>query len=331
MFDNSEPIDLTIEKQDTKIEHIVSKRERNWMTHMQWNIDDVPIFIAVVEQKGISAAAARAGISKSTVSKSIRRLEDALGVRLFNRNSRYIRITSEGEAFYHHALLIMEEVNDANAQMAGLISVPSGKLVVALPMAFSREIVAHNLPKFYQQYPDIDLEIIVTSHPVDIIRDQIDIAVVIGSLDDSELIVKTIYESKLVWVTSPQYAKKNIFGNSPEDLLSHIQICEKRYAEGRFPIKVDEQRKHLSFEKNIIHVNDSITVREAVIHGCGISFVPDQYCKKQLQNGELIKVFDHIHFESSSSILSVTYPSRRLISGKTRVFLDFLVRICREI
>ena len=299
---------------------------------MRWNIDDVPTFIAVVEQKGISAAALRLGISKSTVSKSLRRLENALGVRLLDRNSRNIRITSEGEAFYRHGLLIMEEVNEANELMVGLTSIPSGKLVVALPMAFSREIVAGNLRSFHQQYPQIELEIIITSHAVDVIRDQIDIAVVVGSLDDSELIVKTIHEGELLWITSPDYAKENNLGTSPDDLLSHIQICEKRYAEGRFQIRLNEHRKHIDLNSsNIIHVNDPITVREAVIQGCGVSFLPSQYCKKQLQNGELMKVFDNIRFDSSASALSATYPSRRLISGKTRAFLDFLVQICRDL
>ena len=144
---------------------------------MKWNIDDIPSFIAAVEQGGISAAASKLNISKSTVSKALSRLEEALGVRLLDRNSRNVRVTSEGQAFYQHCIRIMEQVNEANGQMAGLISEPQGKLVAALPIAFSREFVAQHIEQFRQRYPDIELEIIITSSPVDIIRDQIDLAV----------------------------------------------------------------------------------------------------------------------------------------------------------
>ena len=151
----------------------------------------------------------------------------------------------------------------------------------------------------------------------------------------SELIVKTLYQSELVWVTSPAYAKDHSLHSAhdatKQHLLSHINICEKRYAEKRFPIRVDGIRDQIDLSQNIIHVNDPITVREAVIHGCGVSLVPDQYCKRQLQDGQLVKVFEHIGFDTSASALSVIYPSRRLISNKTRAFLDFLVEVCERI
>lgn len=302
---------------------------------MQWNIDDVPIYMAVVEQNGVSAAATSLNMPKSTVSKSLSRLEQALGVRLLERNSRNIRITSEGEAFYRHGQLIMEQVIDANAVMGGLTATPSGRLVVALPMAFSREIVAAHLGKFRQQYPEIDLEIIVTSHSVDIIREQIDLAVVVGAQADSELMVKTLYQSELVWVTSPQYAHSHVLQasaeNTKQQLLSHIHICEKRYAEKRLPIRLHGHKEQLDLSHNIIHVNDPVTVREAVIQGCGVSLVPSQYCKKQLADKQLVKVFEHIDFDTSASALSAIYPSRRLISNKTRAFLDFLADVCAQI
>ena len=84
---------------------------------MNWNINDIPIFVEIIEKMGISAAAEQLGMPKSSVSRSLSRLEEALGVRLLERNSRQLRITSEGEAFYRHSLLIMEQVNEANAKM----------------------------------------------------------------------------------------------------------------------------------------------------------------------------------------------------------------------
>ncbi|PLX37202.1 MAG: LysR family transcriptional regulator [Hyphomicrobiales bacterium] len=298
---------------------------------MRWNLDDVPVFVAVVEQKGVSAAADQLGLAKSTVSKSLSRLEHALGVRLVERNPRNLRITSEGEAFYRRSLLIMEQASELNAVMEGMTSTPSGRLVVALPIAFSREIVARHLGGFRDRYPGIDLEIVITSHSVDIIGEQIDIAVAVGPLDDSELIVKPLYQGELLWVASPDYARTAGLDAATDDLLPHIQICEKRYAKSRFPIRVNDDKRVIDLETGIVRVNDPVTVREAVLAGCGVSLVPDQYSKRQLADGTLVRVCEHIAAETSASALSAIYPSRRLISSRTRAFLDFLVEICRKI
>lgn len=298
---------------------------------MKWQIDDIPFFIAVAENEGITAAANKLNMPKSSISKALNRLEDTLGVRLLERNSRNVRVTSEGETFYRHCLLIMEQVEETNATMGGLVARPHGRLVVALPMAFCREIIAPNLSKFHEEFPDIDLEIIVTSRSVDIIKEQIDMAVVVGKQIDSNLITKTIYQAQLLWVTSSEYAERNNLGEMPEHLLSHIQICEKRYGERSFPIHTPDLTTRINLRKNITHVNDPISVREAIINGCGVSLIPDQYCKKKLADGSLIQVYKHISIERKASALSVVYPSRRLLSNKTKAFLSFLTETCNHI
>lgn len=298
---------------------------------MKWNIDDVPIFVAIVDHKGISAAAGQLGISKSTVSKSLTRLESALEIRLIERNSRNVRITHEGQVFYRHCQGILEQVDNTNAEMSGLAIRPSGKLVVALPIAFCREIVAPRLLQFQQQYPAINLEIIVTSHPVDLIRDQIDLAVTIGAQTDSELITRALYNSKLLLITSPDYAATHDLGDSAEALQAHLKICEKRYASNRFPIRIGNQSKTLDFTENTIKVNDPLSVREAIINGMGVSVLPDQYCHEAIRKQQLVRVYRSISIDASASSLSVIYPSRRLLSSTTRAFLDFLDNICKEI
>jgi len=298
------------------------------MATMHWNIDDVPVFVAAVDHNGITAAAKWLGMPKSTVSKSISRLENALGVRLLERNSRNIRVTTEGERFYRQCLHILEEVHEADVLMAGLQTVPSGKLLVALPPAFCQEFVAPRLGEFRQDYPQIDLELTVTSRAVDLLRDQIDIAVVVGTQEDSELISKTLLTGKLIWVTSPEYENSDRLGRDLNDLLSNIQICEKRYATRRFRVKIDGQIAFVDLDRNITPIDDPISVRTAVIHGAGVSFLPEQYCREQLRNGDLVEVYKHISMDASTSRLSVVYPSRRLLAGRSRAFLEFLNRIC---
>lgn len=298
---------------------------------MLWNIDDVPVYVAVCEQHSITAAAGDLNISKSTVSKALSRLEEGLGVRLLERNSRNVRITSEGEVFLRHAQLILEQVREADAVMAGLTSEPFGRLVVALPMAFAREFVAPRLERFRQRYPRIDLEVVITSHPVDVIRDRIDIAVVVGSLNDSEVVARRLYEGRLLWVASPAYAAGRQLAGDETDLRQHIHVCEQRYGQAQFPVRVNGEKRLLDLSSGVMHVNDPIAVREAVMSGCGVSPLPEQYCKAHIQAGRLMPVFEHIGFEASASKLSAIYPGRRLLSNKTRAFLEFLIEICDEI
>jgi DNA-binding transcriptional LysR family regulator len=215
--------------------------------------------------------------------------------------------------------------------IAGLSAEPSGPLTVALPMAFSREIVAPRLNRFHSAFPGIRLEILVTSHPVDIIRDQIDIAVVVGPLENTELVAKTRYRGRLLPVASPDYAARLPEAGTIEDLVAHIHICESRYAIPRLEVLIDGQPTHINLAKIPIRVNDPVAVREAVVNGCGVSLLPNQYCRSAINAGKPVEVFGRVHFDAMASTLSAIYPGRRLLSNKTRAFLNFLEDICAEI
>ena len=316
---------MTAEQPDI-LKRIVSKRERC----MKWSIDDAPLFIAIVRHKGLTAAADNLGIAKSTLSKALTRLEKGLNLRLIERNSRSLRITPEGDAFYQQCLQIMEQVREADHVMEDLGAEPKGKLRVALPIAFSRDYVARRLPEFCQRFPKVELEIIITSHPVDIIRNHIDLAVVVGAQNDSELIMRPLHEGRLVWVSSPQYVAQHELGSTLDHLRSHIRLCEQRYASARFPVNINGQHAQLDLTDGVVHINDPISVREAVLSGWGVSLLASQYCRPQIERGELVPVFEHIGFEASAARLSAVYPGSRVTSAKIKAFLGFLSGICEE-
>ncbi|MBT9382882.1 LysR family transcriptional regulator [Pseudooceanicola sp. CBS1P-1] len=296
---------------------------------MKWKIDDVPVFVAVVDHQGITAAARALDMPKSTVSAALQRLETALGLRLLDRNSRNLRVTSEGETFYRQSLLILEQVRETDATMAGLNSLPSGRLTISLPPAFSQEILAANLAAFRRRYPEIEFELIVTSRPVDLVREQLDAAIVVGHQDDSEMISKTLVSGSLRWVTTPAYLAAHPVGRRIAEIEPHVQICEKRYGQKRMAVLCDGQAASVDLARGVTHVNDPLAVRRAVLHGAGISLLPEFYCHQQLREGTLIEICQHITFDPEISKLSVVYPSRRLMSPKVRAFLEFLDHICR--
>lgn len=295
---------------------------------MKWQLDDLPVFLAVLEQGGISAAARTLGSSKSSVSVVLTRLEQSLQLRLFDRSTRSLRVTSEGEVFYRQAQLIMEQAREADALMAGLGAKPNGKLTVALPPAFCQEMVAPRLASFRQRYPDIQLDIIVTSQGAALVRESADMAVVVGPLEDSELVSRNLLSTALIWVASPAWLAQHTLGKTLPEVAAQVQICESRYGLRRIPVRLDGEAGQLDLERGITHVNNPLVVRRVVLDGAGVSVLPRHYCVQQLADGSLVEVLQHIQFDLVASRLNVVYPGRKMLSPRVRAFLEFLVELC---
>lgn len=295
---------------------------------MKWQLDDLPVFLAVLEQGGISAAARTLGLSKSSVSVVLARLEQSLQLRLFDRSTRSVRVTSEGEVFYRQALLIMEQAREADAMMAGLGATPTGKLTIALPPAFCQEMVAPHLASFRQRYPEVQLDIIVTSQGAALVRERADMAVVVGPLEDSELVSRTLLSAALIWVASPAWLAQHTLGRTLAEVCAQVQICESRYGIRRMPVHMDGEPGQLDLESGITHVNNPLVVRRVVLGGAGLSVLPRHYCAQQLADGSLIEVLHHIRFDLAASRLTAVYPGRKTMSPRVRAFLEFLVDLC---
>lgn len=296
---------------------------------MKWSLDDVPVFLAVVEHGGIAAAARALGWPKSTVSTALTRLEHGLGLRLLDRLSRSMRLTAEGESFRRQAQLIVDQAREADALMAGFGVVPAGRLAVALPPAFVQEKVAPRLAAFHAQYPGIELDMVITAQGAELLRDRVDLAVVVGQLEDSEWVSRSLLTGELIWVASPQWLAGHTLGETLADVRAQIQICETRYALRRMPVHVHGVPQWLDLARGISHVNHPLVVRRAVMCGAGVSMLPRHYCAESLAEGRLVQILPHIRFDLASSRLTVVYPSRRLLSPRVRVFLDFLADCCR--
>ena len=294
---------------------------------MKWKLDDLPVFLAVLEQGGLSAAARALDAPKSTVSAALTRLESGLGLRLIDRSSRSLRITAEGEAFARQAQLIVEQAREADALMAGLGTAPTGRLTVALPPAFCLSMLAPHLPAFRAQHPGLELEIVVTSQGAALVRDRVDLAVVVGALEDSELVSRPLIAGELIWVASPQWLKSHTPGETLEQVRAQVQICETRYAQRRLPVHVHGEAAHIDLSRGVTKVSDPLVVRRVVMEGGGLSPLPHHYGTEALASGQLVQVLPHICFDRASSQLTAVYPGRRLLSLRVRVFLDFLLSL----
>ncbi|MDB2389720.1 LysR family transcriptional regulator [Alphaproteobacteria bacterium] len=292
---------------------------------MKWNINDIPVFVAVAEHEGISLAARKLGMPKSSVSRAISRLEATLGLSLFDRNTRNLRLTDEGQVFLSHASLIVEQAEAASAALAGIQKRPSGNLTVAIPMAFSREIIGGRLAEFSDAYPDIKLDIRVVGHPVNLMTDHIDLSISPDVQEDSDLYCQTLMRTKLIWVSSPAYTELASVTADIASITAHMRFCEQRYLLRKMPILFEDNkvapRRFLNC-LGAMPVNDPVLLRETIKQGGGISFMPDIYCKSALASGELVQILPEIRLDMDATV-SALYLRHRFVPQKIRAFIDF--------
>ena len=288
---------------------------------MNWNIDAIPVFLAVAELQSITAAAARLGRPKSSVSRILARLESQLDLTLFERNTRHVRLTDEGQNFLAHAQLIMEQVRAADNALSGLSGRPSGALTVTLPMAFAREIIQGRLAQFQRAYPEIALTILVSSHQVNLMAENIDLALAVGELQDSDLVSQKIFDAPLAFVAAPDLPGLQDITAEPASIRRAMQFCERRYRERRFRLRINGQRAVLD-TTGLASLNDPLMLRETLIAGGGIGFLPLLYCQRQLAEGSLVRVLDGVEPDARATI-SALYQRRAAPPKKIRAFIDF--------
>ena len=294
---------------------------------MKWDIDDLPVFLAVNELKGIRPAAEKLGMPKSTVSRVITRLEEQLDIRLFDRNTRQFRLTDEGAVFQGFAESIVDQARQADAAMAGIRHLPSGQLKISMPMAFSREVVGGRLAEFHDRFPEITLQLQVKSEPVNVLREDLDVAFVVEPVESSDLIRQVISDTPLIWVASPDYLHFVDIPDSVSGLTPHLKFCERRYQNSRLDVVTPRGAQTID-TTNLTSVNDPVILRDIALKGGGVALLPELYCRRFLARGELEQVCPSITLQHTARI-SALMAHRRLQPRKAQIMIDF-VKECLE-
>jgi DNA-binding transcriptional LysR family regulator len=171
-------------------------------------LDNIAVFVRVVELGNLSAAGRDMRISPAVASNRIKELEKHLGVRLFNRTTRQLMPTEHGRAFYDGAKKVLDSVAEAEAAVAAISGQPRGTIRVTAPLGMGRRLIASGIPEFRDRYPDIEVRLRLSDHNVDIMREGIDVAFRLGVLEDSSLKRRGIMECERVLVAAPAYLAK---------------------------------------------------------------------------------------------------------------------------
>lgn len=279
----------------------------------------INVFVQVAETRSFVLAGRQLGLSSSAVSKSVARLEESLGVRLFHRSTRSITLTAEGAQFLSRSRRILAEMDAARLELSQAAEKPSGRLRVSLPLVST--LVLPVLAEFMRQYPEIELDLDFTDRLVDVIDEGFDAVVRTGEPADSRLSARRLGSFTMLLVASPAYLAQQGEPQQPRDLLQHRCLHFRFPHTGRLESWPLAEAETLSLPVSMTCNNIETRVCFA-LQGLGIACLPDFAIGRQIADGSLVPVLSGQ--VSRTGTFHILWPASKHASPKIRALVDFL-------
>ena len=274
-------------------------------------------FVRAADLLSFADAGRALGISASAVGKNVARLEQQLGLRLFHRTTRQVRLTQEGTLFHERCRRILDELHDARAAMQAAAQAPRGRLRVSLPTIGYRFLLPV-LPEFQARYPEVELDLDFNDHLVDVVEAGLDVVIRSGELADSRLVARRLGPFRFILAASPAYLAERGVPLTPADLAGHTSLRYRFLNSG----KLEEWTlPGLPAMPIALACNNMEAMLGAAVSGLGLAYMPDFLARDALARGELQQVLAQQLTHSGQ--FSALWPSSRQLSPKVRAFVDF--------
>ncbi|MEP2027705.1 MAG: LysR family transcriptional regulator [Paracoccaceae bacterium] len=287
--------------------------------------DNIRTFVRVYELGSMSAAGRDLRISPAVTSSRISQLEEHLSVRLFQRTTRSLTPTAQGQAFYTGACGVLEAVDQAEAQVMDLTDNPKGQLHVAAPLGVGRRLIAPHVPEFASQYPMVDVRLRLTDRNVDLPKEGLDVAFFLGQPQDSNLRIRAIADCQRVLCASPAYLAEHGTPMQGQDLVDGKFECLNL----RFPGAAEFQWRLMTKDgprkfavKGRLESDDGDVLTDWALDGQGIALKPVFEVAEHLGAGRLVPVI-----EESPPVpiqMACLFTHKRHQDPKTRLFMEFM-------
>lgn len=282
------------------------------------------IFVSVVSRGGFARAAEALGTSPANVTRYVNELEAHLGTRLLNRTSRTLSLTEGGETLYARCKFILDDVADTEGLVSSASVEPRGRLRINAPVSFGILYLAPLWPEFMRKYPGIELDIGLIDRVVEIVDEGYDLAIRISRAGSTSHAARRLATSQNVLCASPAYLAHAGVPATPADLTGHRCIGYTYAATGDECQLIDDRGKTHPVKVNChMHTNNGDTARAAALDGQGLIWQPTFLIGNDLRLGTLVRVLPDYRLPEID-ILAM-YPSRRHLSARVRVMIDFLV------
>ncbi|GIC77386.1 LysR substrate-binding domain-containing protein [Moritella sp. F3] len=277
-------------------------------------------FVAVAETESFTAAAKRLGISTAQVSRQISALEERLSAKLFYRTTRKVSVTEVGGIYYQHCRQVMDGLADAERAISNLQSTPKGKLKITAPITYGERSVAPLVNDFVTQYPELEVQLVLSNQQIDLIDEGFDLAIRLGQLGDSSMIGKRLATRKQYVCAAPEYL--SAFG-APHTLseLDRHNCLSGTLDYWRFQEKGKARNIRV---KGNFSCNSGPVLVDAALKGVGIVQLPDYYVQEYINQGQLIELLPN--YREPDDAVWALYPQNRHLSPKVRMLVDYLAK-----
>jgi DNA-binding transcriptional LysR family regulator len=292
-------------------------------------LNGMSVLSAIVDSGSFAAASEALDMSQSGVSRSVARLEARLGIRLFDRTTRSVKLTDEGRRFYEQIVPLLSGLEEAAASASQGATAVRGRLRVNIDPFFSRLFLGPRLGAFVEKYPELQLDLITRDQLGDMVADGFDLAVRFGQPRESTLIARKLLDTRVITVASPGYIKKHGRPLVPADLEREPHTCiHFRDPETGRPFQWEFHRgkkKILIAARGRLSANDVGTMHGVCLAGHGVAQVLALGAEQLLASGRLVDLFPD--WPDETFPLYAAYPSRHHLPAKVRAFFDFIVSL----
>lgn len=304
--------------------------------HMKRHFDDlqlgsIELFCLAAEAGSFTAAAQLAGVTPAAVSRSILRLEQRLGSRLFARTTRSIRLTEAGRNFFLQCSQALTQLVEAQQEVMGAQTTPSGLLRISLPTTYGHHRILPLLPKFRALYPQVSVDIHLGNRNIDFVGEGYDLAIRVRAQPDSSMIARLLEDAKLVVVASPDYLRKAGTPHTLEDLVQHDCIQFELPSSGRrisWLFQENGEEREVMSDGGYSCSDDVLGGVTLARHGAGVFQTYKFIVEKELADGSLIEVLQP--YAGRSRPYTLLYPHGRYVPQRVRAFVDFLLQYRQE-
>ncbi|MGC1662356.1 MAG: LysR substrate-binding domain-containing protein, partial [Bradyrhizobium sp.] len=287
-------------------------------------------FVRVVETGSLSKAARSLPSSLTSVSRQLSALEQHFGTQFVRRTTRRLTLTDEGRMLYERAKAVLAELKQVEAALSANRQEPTGRLRISAPTLIGRALIAPLLAEFLRLYPSVSIDLQLVDRAVDMLEEDIHVALRIGHLPDSQHIVRRLTDIQMIVCAAPLYLKQRGIPVTPAELSGHDCLAFSEapgVGEWRFGREARSQSNTAISARLWVNSLDALVL--AAEQGAGVVRVPSWLVKHELSAGRLVRILKD--FEPPAAPLNVLFQSARLASPKTRVFADYLVERWRRL
>ena len=285
---------------------------------------ELNVFIAVAEAGGFSAAARRTGLAQPAVSKAIASLEKRLGVALFNRSTRSVTLTDHGQRYFDRTKPMIEELDDADNDMASSSLRVSGPVRISVAATFGRLHVLPLIPDLLTLHPALDVDVVLSDIVRDMVEDRVDLAIRIGPVDEPDAVVRRVASTPLVCVGSRRYFRKHGMPQTPTDLGRHNCLIYGGLREAaNWPFIGPDGPFSVSVRGNLSS-NSIETIRAGVLAGVGIGFFTSASLVGELSDSDVVTILDD--YVRGVRDVNLVWPKRRFVPARVRHTTEFFAK-----